>query len=150
MKILRLSAKFTILEHSLYINSVMAFTENESAQYQSILEQYLEQVRPPAEIRAKLDIGYDIEGQSIYLVEIRPQWRNPEVIQRLPYAKATFVRSKNQWNIYWMRSDLKWYAYDPLPKVKTLERFLKTVHEDAYHCFKESTAMLKEKINNDF
>ena len=114
----------------------MAFTENESAQYQSILEQYLEQVRPPAEIRAKLDIGYDIEGQSIYLVEIRPQWLNPEVIQRLPYAKATFVRSKNHWNIYWMRADLKWHAYGPLPTVKTLKRFFKTVDEDAYHCFK--------------
>ena len=114
----------------------MAFTETERAQYERILRNHVDNVRPPVEIRPKLDVGYEIDGQSVYIVEIRPQWRNPEVIQRLPYAKATFVRSKNQWNIYWMRSDLKWHSYDPLPKVKTLERFLKTVHEDAYHYFK--------------
>ncbi len=52
-----------------------------------------------------------------------------------PIAKATFVRSTALWKIFWMRSDLKWHGYEPLPVVGSIEKFLATVEKDEYACF---------------
>ena len=101
-----------------------------------VLEKYLEKVRPPLEIRPKLDLGYEIKGQSVLLHEIRPLWNNPEKIMTYDYAKATFVKSQNIWKIYWLRGNLKWHLYSPKPTVKTLTEFLNLVEKDKHHCFK--------------
>jgi predicted HTH transcriptional regulator len=100
------------------------------------MEQYLAKNRPPVEIRAELDVGYEISGQSVVIFEIRPVWNDPSKIQHQPYAKATFVAKDNSWKVYWMRANLKWYPYEPKPKVKKLSDFLKLVEEDKYACFK--------------
>ena len=101
-----------------------------------IMENYLEEVRPPEEIRNQLDIGYKIEDQSVVLVEIRPIWTNPSEIREYGYAKATFIKSKNVWRIFWMRASLKWQSYEPMPEVVTLQEFLEIVDEDKMGCFK--------------
>ena len=100
------------------------------------LEKYIALIRPEPSIRPRLDIGYELTGNSVFLVEIRPAWNNPFDIQKHPYAKATFVKSKKAWKIYWMRANLKWYPYDPTPIVRSLAAFLKIVDEDAYGCFR--------------
>ena len=100
------------------------------------LENYLLKNRPPVKIRPKLDLGYEIKGQSVILFEIRPLWNNPSKILHHPYAKATFVLKGNCWKVYWMRGNLKWHLYDPKPIVKTLSEFLKLVEEDEHACFK--------------
>lgn len=100
------------------------------------MENYLEKARPPQHIRPKLDIQYSIEGQSIILLEVRPVWDNPSEYRSCGYAKATYVKSKKIWKLYWMRGNLQWYPYDIKPQVKTLKEFLQIVDEDKYHCFK--------------
>lgn len=99
------------------------------------LEEFLKRRRPPEDIRAKLDIGYKIDHLSIIIHEIRPDWKDPQIIRESPAAKATFVISKNQWKVYWMRADLKWHAYPPKPVVKSIQAFLKLVEEDTHACF---------------
>ena len=101
-----------------------------------IMERHIASIRPEPNIRHRLDLGYELTGNSVFLVELRPAWNNPCEIQKHPYAKATFVKSKKIWKIYWMRANLKWYPYDPMPIVYNLEAFLKIVDEDAYGCFK--------------
>ena len=101
-----------------------------------LMDNYLEKVRPPLNIRKQLDLGYIIERQSVILTEIRPGRLNPEQYRDLPYAKASFIKSKNIWKIYWMRGNLNWYLYNPVPEVSTLNEFLTIVDEDAFHCFK--------------
>lgn len=49
----------------------------------------------PAHIRADLDIGYRISGQSVEILEIRPQWNDRSIIHQHPIAKATYVRTMN-------------------------------------------------------
>jgi hypothetical protein len=100
------------------------------------MEAYLDSERPPVEIRPQLDIGYELVGQSVILNEIRPTWNAPHEIHHQPYAKATYVKSRNLWKVYWMRASLKWDAYDSKPTVKTLRAFPKLVDEDKYVCFK--------------
>lgn len=100
-----------------------------------VMENFLSRKRPPEEIRNRLDFGYKIEGHSIILFEIRPQWNKPEIILEHPFAKTTFVKAKNSWKVFWMRADLKWHSYTPKPTVKRLSEFTKLVEVDQHHCF---------------
>jgi hypothetical protein len=67
----------------------------------------VEKNRPPPQIRPELDLGYGLSGQSIEIFEIRPVWKNPEEMMEHPLAKATFVKTRAVWKVYWMRADLK-------------------------------------------
>lgn len=100
-----------------------------------VMENFLSRKRPPEHIRNQLDIGYKIEDQSIIVFEIRPQWNNKEIILEHPFAKTTFVKAKNNWKVFWMRSNLKWDSYSPKPTVANLLAFTKLVEEDKHHCF---------------
>ena len=100
-----------------------------------VMENYIESIRPSENIREKLDIGYSIEGQSVEIYEIRPQFRNPETKQQRLVAKATFIKTKKHWKVFWMRADLKWHSYSPTPTVTTIKEFVKLVDEDKHHCF---------------
>ena len=100
-----------------------------------IMENAIEKMRPPEDIRDKLDLGYRIDNQSIVLFEIRPKCNDQSIKVELDFAKATFVKSSNKWRIYWMRGNLKWDQYEPEPVTNNLHGFLKIVIEDKYHCF---------------
>jgi hypothetical protein len=113
----------------------MAFDPLQTLEVIEAMENFLSKRRPPEEIRNKVDLGYKIEDQSILILEIRPQWNDPSIIREQPIAKATFVKSKNKWKVFWMRSDLKWHSYSPKPTVKSVRDFTKLVEEDEYHCF---------------
>ncbi len=99
------------------------------------MENYLSKHRPPEEMRAESDLGYEINGQSIIIFEISPIWNDPSRSQQLPIAKTTFVIKENHWKVFWMRGNLKWYPYGPKPIVKTLSDFLKLVEKDDHACF---------------
>lgn len=113
----------------------MALTQLERARCERDLAKFLECRRPPPHVRPQLDIGYRIAGQSVEIFEVRPDWQNPNEKMEHPVAKATFVRARNRWRIFWMRSDLKWHGYEPDPEVDTLEAFLQVVDRDEYCCF---------------
>jgi hypothetical protein len=99
------------------------------------LENFISKIRPPEHIREKLDVSYEIEGLSIIIFEIRPQWDKPEIIHQYPVARTTFVKTKNHWKVFWRRADSKWHSYSPRPFVNTIQEFTKLVEEDQLHCF---------------
>ena len=69
-------------------------------------------------------------------MESRPAWRGPANEEHeSPVAKATYVRSRCVWQVFWQRRDLKWHSYDPTPEVKSVEEFVSLVGEDAHACF---------------
>lgn len=113
----------------------MAFNDLDKKRIEKAMDAFLAKRRPPAHIRAELDIGYCIEGQSVELFEIRPQWNDPSVIRQHPFAKATYVRTQNYWKIFWMRATLKWQSYEPTPSVASIDEFLRVVDADEYRCF---------------
>lgn len=113
----------------------MAIDSLQTLEIIETMEQFLTRKRPPEHIRPRLDIGYKIENQSILVLEIRPQFDKPEIIREYPVAKATYVKTKNHWKVYWMRADLNWYSYTPRPTVKSVKAFAKLVEEDKHHCF---------------
>ena len=114
----------------------MAIDALQTVEMIELLENFVARIRPDTEeIRKKLDYGYSIENQSVFLEEIRPDWLKLELIRHYPFAKATYVKRSRIWKIYWMRGNLKWHTYEPTPTVRSLKKFLEIVERDDYHCF---------------
>lgn len=111
----------------------MAFSELELAKVRRTMDAYIERRRPRPEIRHELDIGYAIEGQSVTLHEDRRLYDGSRILE--PVAKATWVKTQKVWKIYWMRADLKWHSYDPVPQVQSLDKVLAGIDADPYGCF---------------
>ncbi len=83
----------------------------------------------------QLYIDYRLEEQSLHLFEVRPRWDKPSEKMELPTAKFSYVRSKNLWNLYWQKRDLKWHLYEGLSSSAELEELLTEVWNDPYGCF---------------
>ncbi|MEI6949934.1 DUF3024 domain-containing protein [Paraflavisolibacter sp. H34] len=99
------------------------------------MENFLERRRPPEKIRHQVDLCYRIEDQSVIIVELRSRLDKPDETIEIPVAKATFVKTENQWKVFWQRADLKWHSYSPKPTVKNIRDFVKLVDEDKQGCF---------------
>lgn len=114
----------------------MAFSEFETRRLEKILGAFIDQHRPPSHLRPKLDLAFRIKGQSVEIVEVRPRWRGaPGETREHPAAKATYVKTQGLWRVFWMRADLKWHGYPPMPRAKSIEKFLALVAEDKHACF---------------
>jgi hypothetical protein len=113
----------------------MAFSDFERNVNLGALKWFIEHRRPPEHIRPQLDIGYSVVGQTVDVFEIRPDWQDKSTTRHTPVARVRFVRTQEVWKLYWMRRDLKWHKYEPVPIHSTLKSALSTIHEDAYCCF---------------
>ena len=113
----------------------MALSDLEKKKTDQAMLNYVERIRPPVEMRDKLDISYRISDQSVVIHTLRPGWQDPSQIRESPVAKATFVRSAGVWKIYWMRADLKWHSYQEKPQVSSIAGFIKIVEADDCGCF---------------
>jgi hypothetical protein len=113
----------------------MAFSELESKRIEKALAGYVERIRPPADLRSQVDIAFRVTGQNVEIFEIRPRWDNPKEILEHPVAKATYVKARNAWKVFWSRADLAWHPYSPTPQVATIDAFVALVEQDAHHCF---------------
>jgi hypothetical protein len=114
----------------------MALTEIEKARVTRAMDAFLQKRRPPAHIRNQVDMAYRLSGQSVELFEIRPKWRGkPDETMEHAIAKATYVGTRRRQRIYWMRQDLKWHSYEPVPEIDTIDAFCKVIHEDSHCCF---------------
>lgn len=113
----------------------MSLTPDKILDIVESLENFLSRNRPPENIRDKVDVSYSIEDHSVRIYETRPRWDNPNKIIEANVAKATYVKSRKKWKVYWLRADLKWYPYDPMREVKNIDYFVKLVEEDEHGCF---------------
>ena len=99
------------------------------------LENFIELRRPEENIRHLVDLTYKIENQSVRIHDLRPHWKNPELIMEGNVAKATYIKNKNHWKIFWPASDGGWHPYSAQPTVKTISEFTALVAEDKHNCF---------------
>ena len=103
---------------------------------ESTIRKFVEALRPEdPEIRKKLDFGYSYDGKIIEIYEIRPRWDKPEEIQHIPFVKIRYYKSRNIWQLYWMRGNLKWELYEPFPSSSHLNKILEIIQEDKFGCF---------------
>ncbi len=100
----------------------MDFSEFEQRRIEKLVDTFLAKRRPPPDLRKQLDLGFRFEGQSLELFEIRPVWNDPSQYMESPVAKATFVKTRKIWRVFWHRADGKWHGYPPCPEVKIRRR----------------------------
>lgn len=113
----------------------MSFNPLHLREIQSILSRWLEEKRPPVELRDEVDLQYTIKDQNIILDEICHSFTAPPEKLMIPFAKITFVNSKNEWKPYWLLESGKWELYVPDKHINTLEEILKEISADPYGCF---------------
>jgi hypothetical protein len=113
----------------------VSLSEFERKRCETLVAQFIERRRPPLHIRAKLDLAFRTQGQSVDIFEVRPQWNDKSKILEHPVAKATYNKNNRNWKVFWQRADLKWHSYKPSPEVDSIEDFLALVEEDKHACF---------------
>jgi hypothetical protein len=113
----------------------MSLSEFEIKRCERLVADFIQQRRPPAHLRAKVDLAFRIAGQSVEIFEIRAHWREQGKTIEHPIAKATYNKSKKNWKVFWQRADLRWHGYQPHPEAASIEEFLDVVREDLHNCF---------------
>jgi len=96
---------------------------------------FIENLRPPPEIREKLDFRADIQGAELILSEVRPRFDSPDESLTLPFAKLRWFKSRKMWKLYWRRASGKWELYPPDPFHHSLEKALRLISSDKHCCF---------------
>jgi hypothetical protein len=91
--------------------------------------------RVPEQHRGQIRIEYLVDGHSIVLFEDRPDWRNPALQIREPFAKFRYYRSRGEWNLYWLPSDGNWQRYDAASPARKIDPLVRHVERDTYGCF---------------
>src|SRR5438445_13620580 len=113
----------------------MPFNDVEIAHYADLIEKLIwAKRRPPLHLRDKVREGQRIEGCEVELFLVRPLFSDATRQIEQSIAKARYVKSRNIWQVFWKRADLKWHRYAPRPEVKSIEGFHKLVDEDATCC----------------
>lgn len=112
----------------------MALTELELKRCERDLDAFLSRRRPPLSVRQKADLGYQITGHNIELIETCAVWNNPSERLENPFAKITYVRTANTWKLYWKRASGKWQAHAP-HEFRLFEMALLAVDRDERQCF---------------
>ena len=103
---------------------------------EKIIEKYVESIRPPVELRKKVDLGYSFENNEVVLFEIRPHWNDESKFHKYPFVKAKYIKSQKIWKIYWLRDNGKWELYEPNPIVHSINSFIEIVEEDEHGFFR--------------
>ncbi len=77
-----------------------------------------------------------VKVRNGYIVGYRRQPYGDRDPIKEPYlekcAKIQYIKSRNIWKLYWMRSDLKWHGYD---EYSSFETAIKEIDEDPNGCF---------------
>jgi DUF3024 family protein len=114
----------------------VALTDIETARVRRIVAAFVERRRPALHLRDQVDLAFRLSGQSVEIFEVRRAYGgSPGEKIELPVAKATYVRSARGWRVFWLRQDMKWHSYKPVPLVSTIDEFVALVHEDRNACF---------------
>lgn len=104
--------------------------------YEGRVKQFVNSLRSDdSEMRKLLDNDYDRDNNTYILVEVRPDWTDPMIIRRHPFAKFKYVVSQNVWKLYWLRASGKWEGYTDLLETNDLDEIFTEIKNDPYGCF---------------
>ena len=112
----------------------MAFFELEVRRIDDTIGQLCRR-RTPVARRDQLEFVFEIDRHTVTIFEVRPRWKAPEEKTKLGVARFRYTRTQDQWRLYWMRSDMKWHAFEPTSPTARIEELVIAVDNDEYGCF---------------
>ncbi|MCM4161300.1 DUF3024 domain-containing protein [Antarcticibacterium flavum] len=108
----------------------MAFDQAQLTEIKIEAALFLNNNRPPGDIRHLLDLDFYIKGQSVIIYELRPDLKKANSVIKTEAGKATYVKNTNCWKVYGKDKYLNWERYEPIPAVENLRDFFHLVEED--------------------
>jgi|SRR5262245_17185488 len=91
--------------------------------------------RIPDHVKNQIRLSYTISNNQVVIAEERPfRGASSEWIV-LEIAKLRYVRTRNEWELYWKRASEKWWRYQPHTNSKTLRAMIKEIDRDSDGCF---------------
>jgi Protein of unknown function (DUF3024) len=113
---------------------MMAFTNRETQQIHRIVGGLCER-RVPDHLRDQIRLNYRVANHEIVICEERPRWDKSSEWIELEIAKLRYVRTRNEWQLYWKRASGKWWPYEPYTGVKNLAAMIREIDLDSDGCF---------------
>jgi len=77
----------------------------------------------------------EVEGHNVTMYEERPSWDGAGEWTRRGIAGLRFSRSRREWQLYWLRQDLRWHLYDPDGMPADLDSLVAVVEADKHGAF---------------
>lgn len=112
----------------------MAFSDDELKRIDKIVGDFCQQ-RSPARLWDQVRVGYTVKNHEVVIYESRPGWRNPTEWTVSSFAKLRYVRTSDEWRLYWRRASGKWWPYGPHTASKSLSSMVKEIDIDSHGCF---------------
>ena len=113
----------------------MALPPEQTDECVRAIGEFIAKRRPPAELRAQVDIRAVVDGSTVTLMFLRPHYLEKSEILEHPFARARWVGTKKVWQLYWMRANGEWNSYQAMPSAKTMREILAEVDRDPNCCF---------------
>ncbi len=112
----------------------MAFSRDEKTDCEMAIKALIK-VRDGRAKSSGVSLGYRVHNQSIEIFECHPSESHEVGYFEFMVAKITFVKTKQQWNIYRLTGNLKWVIYKRCPKASTLNEALMVIEQDEDRLF---------------
>lgn len=129
-----ISEEYRLITLTLKKIQEMAISEFETFKIEKLASQFCAARNkhfPPEQLK----ICYRVEDQDLYIFEVRPHWKNPEISTELMTAKIKYIKSKSIWRLYWQRQNMKWVSYEPMESSSDLSLLLEEIEKDPFGCF---------------
>ena len=107
----------------------MAIPEFQRQRIQRTLQAYCADL--PVHARSQVRLGFTISPSAVELFEERPPWDAPKQPWiKHPIAKFRYVATREVWELYSVRRDLKWHRYPLLASARGFAALLAEVERD--------------------
>jgi len=79
--------------------------------------------------------AYEVETNSILLIEQRPGFMKPEELTSKPIAKFRYSQARDTWTLYWVDTSERWHRVTSVPAAKDIQVLLQAVLTDSSGVF---------------
>ena len=88
-----------------------------------------------AHVEHQTRLGHAIRGNSVTLLEIRPDFDDPAAWVKFPIARFRFNTRSGLWSLYWHDRNRRWQRYENMTATRNFETLLTEVDRDPTSIF---------------
>ena len=86
--------------------------------------------RVPPQVRDKVNLTFDFQGNAVTLRENRPRWNDPSQWTHSAIAQFRFEPTTGQWTLYCADRNSKWHEYLVVEPTSRFDVLLEEVNKD--------------------
>ena len=84
----------------------------------------------PAHVQHQVISKYELEKNTITLIESRPKWDDESIWIDIPIAKMKYEIKSMTWKLYCVLGNGKWISYDGLAPQKDMQKCIDEIEAD--------------------